>query len=93
MLSKVVDLTGDDSSSDDGSSVNGHPEPKRWRMSAASFSRRSNDSGDERVDDDGKGKIIINNFISLYSNLFLICRHLYHSYVVLAIPHCWNSVA
>ena len=60
---------------------------------AAAFSRHSNDSGDERGDDDGEGKIIINTFISLYSNLFLICRHLYHSYVVLAIPHCWNSVA
>ena len=99
-MSNYIDLTGD-ISSDDGSSVNGRPEPKRWRMSAASstgaaaaaFSRHSNDSGDERGDDDGEGKIIINTFISLYSNLFLICRHLYHSYVVLAIPHCWNSVA
>jgi hypothetical protein len=60
---------------------------------AAAFSRHSNDSGDEWGDDDGEGKIIINTFISLYSNLFLICHHLYHSYVVLAIPHCWNSVA
>jgi len=101
MSSKVVDLTNDDSSSDDGSSVDGRPDSKRWRISAtsstvaaaAAFSRRSNDNGDERGDDDGKGKIIINTFISLYSNLLLICCHLYHSYIVLAIPHCWNSVA
>jgi hypothetical protein len=36
MSSKVVDLTNDDSSSDDGSSVDGRPDPKRWRISAAS---------------------------------------------------------
>jgi hypothetical protein len=61
-MSNYFDLTGDDSSSDDGSSVNGRPEPKRWRMSAASstgaaaaaFSRHSNDSGGERGDDDDK---------------------------------------
>ena len=91
MSSKVVDLTGDDSSSDDGSSVN--DVASSTVAAATAFSRHSNDSGDERGDDDGEGKIIINTFISLYSNLFLICRHLYHSYVVLAIPHCWNSVA
>ena len=86
MSSKVVDLTNDDSSSDDGSSVN--DVASSTVAAAAAFSRRSNDSGDERGDDDGKGKIIINTFISLYSNLFLICCHLYHSYIVLAIPHC-----
>ena len=73
---KVVDLTGDDSSSDDGSSVN--DVASSTVAAAAAFSRHSNDSGDEWGDDDGEGKIIINTFISLYSNLFLICRHLYH---------------
>ena len=56
MSSKVVDLTGDNSSSDDGISVDDRPVRKRWRMSASSstgvaaaaVSRHSNDSGGER---------------------------------------------
>ena len=64
-MSNYFDLTGDDSSSDDGSSVDGRPDPKRWRMSAASstgaaaaaVSRHSNDSGGERGDDDDKWKL------------------------------------
>ena len=73
-MSNIIDLTGDNISIVDGSSVN--DVASSTVSAAAAFSRRSNDSGDERVDDDGKGKLIINTFISLYSNLFLICRHL-----------------
>ena len=73
-MSNIIDLTGDNISIVDGSSVN--DVASSTVSAAAAFSRRSNDSGDERVDDDGKGKLIINTFISLYSNLFLICRRL-----------------
>ena len=64
-MSNYIDLTGD-ISSDDSISVDGRrPEPKRWRMSAASstgaaaaaFSRHSNDSGGERGDDDDQWKL------------------------------------
>ena len=73
-MSNIIDLTGDNISIVDGSSVN--DVASSTVSAAAAFSRRSNDSGDERVDDEGKGKLIINTFISLYSNLFLICRRL-----------------
>ena len=73
-MSNIIDLTGDNISIVDGSSVN--DVASSTVSAAAAFSCRSNDSGDERVDDEGKGKLIINTFISLYSNLFLICRRL-----------------
>ena len=62
-MSEFIDLTGDDSSSDDGSSVNDrHERPRKNGIASSSFaaaaaSRHSNDSGDES-DDDDKGKII-----------------------------------
>ena len=63
-MSNYFDLT-EDISSDDSISVDGCPDPKRWRMSAASstgaaaaaVSRHSNDSGGERGDDDDKWKL------------------------------------
>ena len=63
-MSNYFDLT-EDISSDDSISVDGHPEPKRWRMNASSstgaaaaaVSHHSNDSGGERGDDDVKWKL------------------------------------